>query len=143
MDEKIGAYDLPRRFIITAAASNRLAHCWNDLGIEVSAKTDDRIITLKYAEGAPYSWSSKCRVSGVYFTGIGGERVDVTLSVAGPSSVPAGEILLLPFWQTEAKDRLVGSMIVATIVKLSWFTTPLGVLFIAAGVLMLRREHSR
>ena len=136
-DEEIGASDLnDHRYIVVAAASASLTHCWNELGIKVSAKTADRSLAIQNAEGAPYGWSTMCALSGVWFSAAAGEHVELIIE-AGSATHISGDLVVLPFLRG-VKDRLVGSMINRDITRLSWFTALIGVLLIAAGWLGFR-----
>lgn len=140
--EEIGASDLnDHRYLITAAVSERLAHCWNELGIRVSAKIADRSLAVQNAQGAPYGWSTKCAISGVWFSAPASEQVELIIE-AGSTAQFSGELMVLPFL-SGVKDRLVLPMVHDDIVKLSWFTTPVAVLLIAGGVVSFRRKAFR
>lgn len=140
-DEEIGARDLnDHRYIVIAASSERVAHCWNGLGIKVSARTAGQALAIQNANGAPYAWSSRCGLSGVVFYAAAKEEVELIFET-GPGGPFPGELLVLPFLRGPIKDRIVGSLIHRDLVKLSWFTTPVGVLLIAAGVTGMMRKR--
>lgn len=141
-DEEIGAIDLRRRYIVTAAASERLAHCWKKLQITVSVASADRQLPIHDAEGAPYTWSSKCPVSGVWFSAPAGGSVHLTIQT-NTAKLPPGELMVLPFWQSEAKDRIVGLSIHESIIKLSWYATPVALLLLIAGAYSLWQHIHR
>jgi hypothetical protein len=139
--DELGGADFGHRYIVIAAASNEVAHCWNDLGISVAVSASGRDLELRPAQGAPYAWSSICAISGVWFTAEPGARLQVVIHSTGKSHSLAGQLMLLPFWQSEAKDRLVGTMIHRSIVKLSRFTTVAALLLIAMGAYVLIRQR--
>jgi hypothetical protein len=138
-DQQLGAVDLERRYIVLATAGNHYAHCWKEIGISASVKIADRMVPVKEASGPPYGWSSKCSVSGVSFSARGGEHLDLTIWVSADSELPDGEVMLLPFW-SEAKDRLVESMISDSAAKLGRFTTPAALILIIGGGILFHRK---
>lgn len=133
----------PGRYILVASANARMLHCWNSLQISIAAATQGRAIPLYDGIGAPYGWSSSCPMSGVWFEVTDEQAlIDLRIIANSPSTLPGGELLLLPFWQSEAKDLIVGTMIDQQIKRIGFWATPLGVILCAAGLVRLRNAKS-
>ena len=140
-DEDIGAGDLNRhRYMVMAAASKQVAHCWHRVGIIVSGEIKGERLAMQDVEGVPYGWSARCPQAGVLFSAGPMEQIELHLATDSALDV-SGDLVVIPLIRG-VKDRLVGQMIHRDLVRISWFTTPVGLLLIAIGIASFRFRYA-
>ena len=68
-------------------------------------------VPVGHSKGCPYMVSSETGDCGVTFKPSPGAELELTIASRGTEPLPAGDLVVEPFLDGAAKDRLVGAMI--------------------------------
>jgi hypothetical protein len=131
---------------VLAAASRPerdLFYCFEGLGIRAEVMRGETRIPLETAIYPPYGFSSECNANGLKFHVPPGSELTIRVSAWPQHPLPAGELILMTYWDWGTKDRIVGVMLDEELGKGLRVTSAIGLIMIlSAGCLVARRNIS-
>jgi hypothetical protein len=131
---------------ILAAVSpphRNLVHCFDGLGTEAEVMRGGARIPLEAASAPPYGLSTECQANGLKFLAPPGSELTIRVLATSQQPLPAGELILMSYWNDRTKDRLVGVDLDEDLGKVLRVTSGIGlILMLSAACLATRRNIS-
>jgi hypothetical protein len=107
---------------------------FSTLDLDLKVTRSGESLPLESATEPPYGYSSSGQGDhGVMFKPRPGDEVAITITARRSETLPAGDLVIEPYWDGYAKDHIVGAMLESDLRPYVWSMTILGIGLLAAS----------
>jgi hypothetical protein len=109
---------------------------YEKLGIDLTVTRGGQVLELQPPSGTPYAHNPDTDKLGFVFKPSPGDELSVNVAVRSDQPLPRGELIVEPFADGFAKDRIAGAMVDADVRPWAKRLLPSGLMMIAVGALV-------
>ena len=121
-------------YLLAAVHKDKVVQCLSAMKVSIRVMLGDSEIGTRPVRFQPYGYSSDCAGNaGVAFNAKPGSTLRIVVSVAGQRLDSSEDILVIPVWHVDIKDKLVGIALSTYFWTSPLFVSVLGALVLAIG----------